>query len=623
MVLAAGFGTRMLPLSRDLPKPLMPLWGRALLDRALDLLTGWGVREVLINLHHGAEDIRRHLAATPHPALRIQFSFEPVILGTGGALRRAAWFLDGQPFWLLNADVTAALDPRPLLRDFQRHQPLATLWLVPDQGPRTVAMRGGNIINFASAQPGAPGTFTFSGLHLLSPRILNFLPRAEVFASIIPAYTAALAGGEQVRGICLPQAWWADLGTPAQYLAVHRNFPDRPARAARRPGVRIQGFAALGAKVRLAPGARLRDCVIWDEAVIQSDACVEEAVVGRGATVAGCVRGCACRAERALDAAERAALRELGWSNARTTVLPLGTRGSERTFTRLCCGSRSALLIRYSPERKENTLFARQARWLKSLGLRVPSVLLDRPRQRLCVVEDLGDKDLQGLARTLPPTQLKALYQRVLREVLTLHARGADAARRQRLPLMPPFDANLYRWERDYFAEHMLQKRAGLPPATVTRIKLELAQIAHRLERPAQVLIHRDLQSSNILVKRGQPHLIDFQGMRLGTAAYDLASLLCDPYVELPAFLQQELLACYARHAAPEWAVAELFGWAAIQRLAQALGAYARLATLPGLAHFAQYIPPALRMMRRMLNQTPGFPALRAWVATQQKKEQA
>ncbi|MCX6997711.1 MAG: sugar phosphate nucleotidyltransferase [Kiritimatiellaeota bacterium] len=621
VLLAAGLGTRMRPLSRDLPKPLMPLWGRTLLDRALDRLARWGVRDVLINLHHGADEIRRHVAATPHPGLRIQFSFEPVILGTGGALRRAAWFLDEQPFWLLNADVAAELDPQPLLRDFQRHRPLATLWFVPDRGPRTVALRGGRIVNFSCAQPGTPGTFTFSGLHLLSPRILNFLPRREVFASIVPAYAAALQAGEQVRGVCVPRAWWADLGTPEQYLAAHRDFPGRPARATRRPGVTIRGFAALGQNVRLRPGVRLRDCVIWDGAVIQGNACVEEAVVGRGVTVAGPVRGTVVRAEHALDAAEQAALGDLGWPVKRTTALPLGARGSERTFTRLCCGAKSAILIRYNPARPENNLFARQARWLKAIGLHVPAILLDRPRQRLCVAEDLGDADLQRLARILPPTELKALYRRVLLAVLKLHARGAVAARRARLPLMPAFDAKLYRWERDYFAEHMLVNRAGLPPAAVMRIQRELAGIARKLARPEQVLVHRDLQSSNILVKRGQPYLIDFQGMRLGSAAYDLASLLCDPYAELPEALQQELLAFYARRADPAWAGAELFGWAAIQRLAQALGAYARLAAQTGLTHFAQYIPPALRMMERALNQTPGFPALRAWVTAQQIKE--
>jgi len=612
----------MLPLSRDLPKPLMPLWGRPLLDRALALLAGWGVRDVLINLHHGAAAIRRHVRATPHPGLRIQFSYEPVILGTGGALRRAAWFLGRDPFWLLNADVAAALDPAPLLRDFRRHRPLATVWLVPDRGPRTVTVHDGVIRSFARPRPGAPGTCTFAGLHLLSPRILSYLPRTGRYTTIVAAYQAAQQAGERVRGVGVPGSWWADLGTPQQYLDAHREFPGRPARPPRRPGVRLRGFAALARKVRLAPGAQLQDCVVWDDAVIQAGARVTAAVIGRGAVVAGAVTGVAGRADRTLDAAERAALRRLGWPPAQTTALPLGARGSERTFTRLRRGQRSMLLVRYDTTRTENKLFAGHARWLRQLGLRVPAVLLDRPRQRLCLVQDLGDADLQHVARTLPPGERRALYERILRAALILHRRGAAAARRDRRPLMPAFDARLYRWERAYFAEHMLRGRCRLPPARVARIRRELAPLGRKLAQAEQVLIHRDLQSSNILLRGGRPYLIDFQGLRRGAAAYDLASLLCDPYVELPAPLQQELLAFYARRAAPAWQSAGLFWTAAIQRLAQALGAYARLSALPGLAHFAHHIPPALRQMARALDQTPGCPALRAWVAKQLRKEQ-
>ena len=112
-VLAAGFGTRMLPLSRDLPKPMMPLWGRPLLEHVLLLLRDWGVRDVLVNTHHRPGELIRWAAGRPVAGLRVNFSFEPEILGTGGALRRAAWFLDDRPFWLINADVAADLDPSP------------------------------------------------------------------------------------------------------------------------------------------------------------------------------------------------------------------------------------------------------------------------------------------------------------------------------------------------------------------------------------------------------------------------------------------------------------------------------------------------------------------------------
>ena len=151
---------------------------------------------------------------------RLTFSYEPEILGTGGALRQAAWFFDAQPFWLVNADTACDLDPEPLRETFARRRPLAAVWLHPDRGPRTVEMRRGRLTGFRSSRPGTAGTYTFCGLHLLAPRILEYLPPAG-FASIIAAYERAGAAGECVAGVCLPGAYWADIGTPGAYIAAH------------------------------------------------------------------------------------------------------------------------------------------------------------------------------------------------------------------------------------------------------------------------------------------------------------------------------------------------------------------------------------------------------------------
>ena len=194
VILAAGLGTRLRPLTAATPKPLLPLWGTPLLDHTMALLRGWGVNDVLLNLHHGADAILRHLRRTVHPGLRVTLSFEPAILGTGGALRRAEWFLGDAPFWLVNADVAADLEPAPLLRAAARPRTLAALWLTDRAGPRTVELRRGRIASFRSPIAGQPGTYTFCGLHLLSPRILRFLPPAG-FATIVGAYEAAVRAG--------------------------------------------------------------------------------------------------------------------------------------------------------------------------------------------------------------------------------------------------------------------------------------------------------------------------------------------------------------------------------------------------------------------------------------------
>ena len=119
-----------------------------------------------------------------------------------------------------------------------------------------------------------------------------------------------------------------------------------------------------------------------------------------------------------------------------------------------------------------------------------------------------------------------------------------------------------------------------------------------------------------MILKNGKPFFIDFQGMRWGPAAYDLASLFCDPYMELPELLQLRLLEYYAEKRGDP-AIRDLFWLATIQRLAQALGAFAKLGAAHGTHEFAGHIPAALRMMRRALAHVRGLPHLRAWCESQ------
>ena len=601
-VLAAGLGTRMRPLTTALPKPLLPFWGRPLLFSLLDRLQRWGVREVLINLHHQPDIIRTVVAAEGFRGLDITYSHEPVILGTGGALVRARAFLD-QPFWMVNADIAFDLDPVPLLARHARGRPLATCWLHGSRGPRTVEMQRGLITNFRSKRAATPGTYTFCGLQLLEPRILDFLPREEQFITIVDAYEAGRRAGEKIAGVDVPDAFWADLGTPAQYLRAHAEA--RP--VGRGP------WRALGREVKIAAGATVENSVLWDGAQVARGAVVRDAIVGCDARVTGAVSGIALRIGDGLEPVEQALLKRAKWP-ATALARPLGARGSARSFTRVQDAERSAILIHYSPERHENTLYALHARFLARCGFPVPRVLADDPRGCVTLLEDLGDASVLNTWRGAEPAAQRAGYRKVLDAVLTLHGKATRAAVQQRIELGPAFRPRLYRWEREYFAEHMLQKRLGLDAAKVAAVLRELCGIGRLLLRAPPVLVHRDLQSSNVILQGGRPYFIDFQGMRLGPAVYDLASLLADPYMELDEAVQVDLLDYYAQRAGDAAAIHALFWPAVVQRLAQALGAFARLGAQRDTASFAQHIDPAWRMMARALAHLRGRPALRAVV---------
>jgi hypothetical protein len=419
-------------------------------------------------------------------------------------------------------------------------------------GPRTVWCERGVIRSFHDKRRGHA---TFCGLQLLDERILPFIA-PEGFDTIIDAYQRAQARRHRIAGVMVPGSFWADIGTPAQYVQAHRD-------TARRLGHAGENFTLPAAAV--------------------------------------------------LTERERQILHHRGLAPvaADYPVEVLPPRGSAREFFRLHPPPAAAILIRWSPERPDNELYARHTRFLAALGLPVPRVLLDSPRDRLLAIEDLGSETLERRLPRLARGEVVRIYQQLVAVTLRLHRTGLAAARKRRLPLMPGFDADLYAWEHAYFIENILRGRLRATRPQIAAIARELDAVSRMLEDSPQALIHRDWQSSNVLFRGGQPVMIDYQGMRAGPAAYDLASLLCDPYADLPAVLQQRLLGYYAQRHPRGAEIVAVFPAAAIQRLCQALGAYAVLSQKPGMAHFARHIPAAGRQLGRALRALP-LPALRA-----------
>lgn len=607
VVLAAGLGTRLRPLTWVLPKPLLPLWGRPLIEHTLARLETWGVREIAVNLHWLPDLVERRLSAWPGPA-RLTFSREPAILGTGGALRPLRGFLDGEPFWLVNADIAFSVPFEPLLRAFSRSDGWAAAWLEPHRGPRTVETDGaGRIVNFRSPRPGSTGTATFCGLQLLSPRVIDHLP-PDPACSIVTAYERGLADGRQVVGVSVPESYWSDAGTLPAYLAAHAEVKRRA--QSRRPGgelyataldqapARSRTFCCVAPTAALADGARGRNLVLWPGAQVQGRRTRLQHAVVAGAPwqVSGrdlAVVPAASPAEPALSLAAAA----LGWPLARTSAAWLGERGSNRRFWRLACGDATGILICYTCERAENARYAGHARLLAEAGVPVPRVLADLPAAQALVLEDWGARSLETRMRRAP-AQAAALYAPVLAAATRLHTHATALAVARRTAMEPAFDATVFHWEHALFTSHLVRGWMGRPDLP-TGVAGELTAVAGRLLNAPRVVVHRDFQSSNVLCRAARIALIDFQGMRLGPAAYDLASLLCDPYVRLTPALRTELLQRYAAGVPDGGAVAALFPWAAVQRLTQALGAYGRLNAM-GLSAFAAHIGPAAERLGEM-----------------------
>ncbi|MCL2670385.1 MAG: phosphotransferase, partial [Syntrophaceae bacterium] len=299
-------------------------------------------------------------------------------------------------------------------------------------------------------------------------------------------------------------------------------------------------------------------------------------------------------------------------------LAPIGKGGSDRDYYRVGAQGKPTVLMRYGRLYEENDRYAALSGFLLGIDVMVPMIYCHDPQRRLILMEDLGDEDLYTL-REAPWAQRRSFYEKTLLQAVRLHTFPLYRIPSD-LKLMAGFDSSLYRWERDYFLEECVRSACGiaLRPGEAEDLEAELATLAERLLAMPQALIHRDLQSQNVMIRRGEPILIDFQGMRYGNPFYDLGSLLWDPYVAFPEGARETLLRFYygAAGATISWeAFQKHFCLASIQRLMQALGAYGCLGLKRGKPHFLAHIDPALVNLAAVAAEAGGLPRLAALVA--------
>lgn len=309
VVLAAGLGTRLRPLSYQVPKPLFPILNRPLLGLILDQLQAAGFHRVAINTHHRAADIQHFIESQGPVNLEIFLSYEPEILGTGGGLRNLGEFLGDMPFLVINGDIVTDLDFAGVYR---RHRQADLATMILHDYPRFNNVwvdEVGQIKAFGAPptgwRPGPPLAFT--GIQVVSPRIFHLIPPG-VFVNIIDTYRQAISRGERVAAALTSGFYWQDIGTPKDYLDIHRQLLTRgvPGLTAfyqqitdpclgqevtLGPGVHLAGGVCLGTGVNVGEGVHLKNTVVWDRAVIDPGVSLTDCVVGRSVRVKGSAQG--------------------------------------------------------------------------------------------------------------------------------------------------------------------------------------------------------------------------------------------------------------------------------------------------------------------------------------------
>jgi mannose-1-phosphate guanylyltransferase len=327
MVLCAGLGTRLRPLTEHWPKPALPLLGRPLVEYTFALLRGAGVREVGINTHHLPETMAQVAGEScARLGLSLTVANEPVIQGTGGGIRGLRAFLSGGTSVVFNGDVLFALDLPRVLEAHRASGALASMVLLPMPANETYAAvelnAAGDVRRIAGRGPGASRLtpWHFTGVHILEPGLFDFMKEEGPEDINREVYLRALEAGQRVHGIVV-EGYWSDLGTPSRYLATVRDllfqqvpaapFGDRwPLTAQAKgagnfwsesgasaekvagpayfdrgceisPTARIGASVAVGRNARIPAGVRLNRSVVFDDTALKEGEVLLETLAWR------------------------------------------------------------------------------------------------------------------------------------------------------------------------------------------------------------------------------------------------------------------------------------------------------------------------------------------------------
>ena len=294
MILAAGLGTRLRPITHTMPKPMVPLCNRPLIAWAIESFYAVGVRDLIVNLHHLPDVLERHLSETYD---RIEFSYEKDILGTGGAIRRVRPLLETEEaFFLVNGD-TVQFPRWAALRDALGANIAALTLRQPPANDRftPVYFDGAHVTGFGS---GSGDALMFAGSHLISTRIFAHLPDQEEFGIVDRVYQPLIESGRETVGGIVDDGLWFDVGTPPRYLGASQGLVAAMIRGELAPpdGSHLDGDSLLhetasGRATNSVVGARsnirgeVRDSIVWDDCVI--DGTIERCIVAHGVRVTG------------------------------------------------------------------------------------------------------------------------------------------------------------------------------------------------------------------------------------------------------------------------------------------------------------------------------------------------
>lgn len=589
---AAGLGERLRPITYHIPKPLLPVLGKPLLEVILDKFSAISSGKIGINLHYMPELMRQWIKLSAF-ANRMELFPENPILGTGGALKNAETFLSDGHFLVHNADIMSDIDFTHLIETHLSSGNIATL--ATHNYPKynnVVVDNNGYILDVENPGTSTPNPeriakkIAYTGIAVYSPEILKFLPPGVSHAT--EAWIAAAKAGHKVQALDFTGCYWTDIGTPASYASAIIDMLHTDGDSVYiHPSVKecsdvdMDGYIVVERESILTKGSSLRNCIMLPGSTAKSGEHYENCILG---------------ADFRINLKES----EITDASDESKIL-IGTGGSDRKYYRIEKDGKTAVLMECGKDDPDFERHIEYTKFLSRYSIPAPDLLEAKKDEMRAVFEDLGDISLYSWLKCQRNEEaIEDIYTKVLDIAVMLHANAAEQLAECPLLQNRFFDYEHFRWETEYFIERFVKGIKKIEIGNPTALQDEFHSLAAKADSLPKTIIHRDFQSQNIMITKGRPRLIDYQGMRIGPPAYDIASILWDPYYSLKDNTRERLLEYYSgemvKHHRP--IPLESIILCRLQRHMQALGAYGFLSAVKRKRYFLKHIPEGLRLLK-------------------------
>lgn len=593
-VLAAGYGQRLRPITDHLPKPLLPVLGKPVLQSVIETILALDIDKIGINVHYKQDVITDWIRNSPFSNHVILFR-EKHLLDTGGALKNASHFLNGGDFIVHNGDIISDIDLSALLDHHRRAGNIATLAVHFNHQYNHVAIDVDGMLKgvgkaYELADP-SQRLIAFTGVAVYSSDFLELLPCGA--SSVVEGWLRAAAFGYRVGTYDVTGCIWSDIGSPEEYVAaVMREMREIGETVYIASSVKGCSLSEIGGNVavekdsRLGKASSLHNCIVLPGGQIEDGRKYQNCIVGPAYTIS---------------------IAESIFTRSSDIRILIGTGGSDRQYFRIIEEGRTIIAMECAAGDSDFTRHIEYTVFFRKYKIPVPKMFGVNLENKSAFFEDLGDLSLYAWLKCPRGREdVETIYRRIMDILVQLHCVASDHVSECPLLAARIFNYEYFRWETNYFIDRFITGLQKVTFSCFAELNDEFHRLALKADSFPKRIIHRDFQSQNIMITKGRiPRVIDYQGARMAPPAYDLASILWDPYSHLESDIREDLISYYTdrvsiisgkRFDTQEFIESLLY--CRLQRHMQALGAYGFLSQEKGKSYFLKHVPEGLRNLK-------------------------